>query len=306
MKRGSAVMVSFSSTIDPAVLDHLGPIDLPLLSTIAVRDAAPHRGGPFPAVIFSHGFGGNRLQSVSLTTHLASQGFVVVATDHVGRSIAELVPCMFSPPLDGCALAFDDPAPPDIDALADWLEEPPSWLDVDVSGGLGLMGHSAGGSSTVTVGNTDARFVALAPMAGGDAVTRADVAVQRWAGSCDGIVPETSSADAQAASVVGDYLVLSDAGHLAFSDLCALDLGGLIDELTLRDDVSDIFLDQARQLAIDGCPGAAPVPGLCDAFLPLDDSEPLLEDGLSGFFGAALRGDEAVAIAGDGVVLVNP
>ena len=56
----------------------------------SVRGAAPdHRGGPFPLVGFSHGNQGVRFQSVYLTEHLASHGFVVVAPDHPGNTIGD-------------------------------------------------------------------------------------------------------------------------------------------------------------------------------------------------------------------------
>ena len=42
--------------------------------------------GNYPLVVFSHGFAGYPEQSVSLTTHLASWGFVVAAPDHVATS----------------------------------------------------------------------------------------------------------------------------------------------------------------------------------------------------------------------------
>ena len=46
------------------------------------RAPADHRGGPFPLIGFSHGSGGLRVQSVYVTEHLASWGYVVVAPDH--------------------------------------------------------------------------------------------------------------------------------------------------------------------------------------------------------------------------------
>ena len=56
----------------------------------SVRDAPPDpRGGPFPLIAFSHGNGGVRFQSVYLTEHLASHGFVVVAPDHPGNTITD-------------------------------------------------------------------------------------------------------------------------------------------------------------------------------------------------------------------------
>ncbi len=49
----------------------------------AVRDAAPvTTGGPFPLVIVSHGYPGNRYLMSHLCENLASKGFVAVAIDH--------------------------------------------------------------------------------------------------------------------------------------------------------------------------------------------------------------------------------
>jgi predicted dienelactone hydrolase len=49
----------------------------------AVRDAAPlPANGPFPLVIVSHGYPGNRFLMSHLTENLASKGFVVASIDH--------------------------------------------------------------------------------------------------------------------------------------------------------------------------------------------------------------------------------
>ena len=74
--------VDFDGFLPASVTDRLGPVDFPSIPTIAVRDA-PLRvpETPYPVVLFSHGFGGTRLQSVDYTTHLASRGYVVIAPD---------------------------------------------------------------------------------------------------------------------------------------------------------------------------------------------------------------------------------
>lgn len=48
----------------------------------AVRDAAPSPAGPFPLVVVSHGYPGNRFLMSHLGENLASKGFVVAAADH--------------------------------------------------------------------------------------------------------------------------------------------------------------------------------------------------------------------------------
>jgi len=48
----------------------------------AVRDAAPSDGGPYPLVILSHGYPGNRYLMSHLGENLASKGYVVASIDH--------------------------------------------------------------------------------------------------------------------------------------------------------------------------------------------------------------------------------
>jgi hypothetical protein len=56
----------------------------------AVRDAAPLPAStPFPLVILSRGYPGNRYLMSHLGEHLASRGFVVVAIDHPGSTYAD-------------------------------------------------------------------------------------------------------------------------------------------------------------------------------------------------------------------------
>ena len=58
----------------------------------ALRDAEPDlSAGPYPLVVFSHGLGGFRFQSVYFVEHLASHGFVVIATEHPGSTIMDAV-----------------------------------------------------------------------------------------------------------------------------------------------------------------------------------------------------------------------
>jgi predicted dienelactone hydrolase len=56
----------------------------------AVRDAAA-TAGRWPLVAFSHGFGGHRRQSTFFCTHLASHGYVVVAVDHAGNTMTDVI-----------------------------------------------------------------------------------------------------------------------------------------------------------------------------------------------------------------------
>jgi predicted dienelactone hydrolase len=56
----------------------------------ALRDAAPDTSrGPYPLVVFSHGLGMARVGCAYLLEHLASWGFVAMAIDHPGSTLAD-------------------------------------------------------------------------------------------------------------------------------------------------------------------------------------------------------------------------
>lgn len=98
---------------------------------------------PRPVVVFSHGNGGIRYQSVFLTEHLASHGWVVVAPDHLGNTLLDLddvprVEVAYRRPTDA-ARTFDH--------LLDRASDPSDPLSgcVDPDAGYTIIGHSFGG-----------------------------------------------------------------------------------------------------------------------------------------------------------------
>ena len=290
-------VLDLSAFVPAAVLDALGDVDLPILPVPAVRDAdlrLPE--APYPVLLFSHGFGGFPLQSATLTAHLASRGYVVVAPEHPGRRLADLLPCLFSPPLDGCEIAFEDPAEEDLPAVLDavdgWAAAEDGFLGGSLDTGLiGLFGHSAGGNSTASVGTAEARFGALVPMAA-DAATGREVPTLYAGGTCDGTVVFSGTEAAWSASPGARLLALEAAGHLAFSDLCALDLGAFAQaHLAGREDVHSTLLQALEALATDGCPGYAPPEGCgAGAFLGQDDADAILRHYVTVHFDEALLG----------------
>lgn len=279
-----------------------GDVTIPTLTTRAVRDA-PARvlDERLPLVVFSHGFGGFRSQSVDLTSHLASRGYVVVAPDHDGRSLAAVAPCLFNPPAGTCALSFDVDDVGDLTAALDGAlgldDDVGALIDPDA---IGAFGHSAGGAATVTFANAEPRVAAALPMAGAGAFTR-DLPSRIVGGSCDGVVPETSLR-AEGPTASEGYLAVVDAGHMAFSDLCRVDLGAVGEALLARDDVSPLFARQMITLAVDGCPGYAPpedLAGCGGAYPPAEDVDPAIRAVVTAFFDQHLYG------RGDGVDAVS-
>ena len=78
------VAVWYPTAAQPKSYNYGGPT-----SGIIAVDAAPlAKGGPYPLLVFSHGYGGGGLGSIFFTEHLAAKGWIVVAPDHHDRHSA--------------------------------------------------------------------------------------------------------------------------------------------------------------------------------------------------------------------------
>jgi dienelactone hydrolase len=139
----------------------------------AVRDAEPLEGAR-RVVLFSHGFAGHRRQSTFFCSHLASHGYVVVAPDHAGNTMNDMVMLALSlgaeqMPKDPEALlgsyVFDRPR--DLSLILDAIVERKlahTLGELD-AGEVGVTGHSFGGWTALVLGARDPRVRAVLPMA---------------------------------------------------------------------------------------------------------------------------------------------
>jgi alpha-beta hydrolase superfamily lysophospholipase len=178
--------------------------------------------GPWPVVVFVHGTAAFSTQSLSDLTHWASRGVVVVAATHPGLYLADSL-ALFCP---------DDPTGPrdldgDVDALLAAVGGGGAglgFLSGALSDRVALVGHSAGANTVVAAGNrveASADVDVVVSLAGSAALERAGVAFLAMAGTADSVVRASASVEAWGSSSTPRRLVtLTNAGHLAFSDLC--------------------------------------------------------------------------------------
>ncbi len=115
----------------------------------ALRDAKPDpSGGPYPLIVFSHGSNAIRLQSVFLTEHLASHGYIVAAPDHPGNTFYDSDDTLTA------RGAIDRPL--DIRVVIDAILEMDEAGTFPVGGivdetRIGMTGHSYGAYTTLMV-----------------------------------------------------------------------------------------------------------------------------------------------------------
>lgn len=176
--------------------------------------------GPYPAVVFVHGTAAFRHQSLTHVTQWASRGFVVIAADHPGLILGDVL-TMVCPdtPTGARDLAGD------VAALVAALGAPAGDLAflagrVD-AGRLALAGHSAGAAAAAASSGLPGVQVVLS-LAGNQPATGAGLARTVFlAANRDDIVSPAASRDAWSrSSTPRHFVTIHGTGHLAFSDLC--------------------------------------------------------------------------------------
>ncbi|HAE59602.1 MAG TPA: hypothetical protein DCG54_08865 [Anaerolineae bacterium] len=157
----------------PWFLDHLV-----YAKTNSYQDARPNpEGGPYPLILFSHGWRGFREQNTFQMQELASHGYVVVSIQHTYGAILTVFPDGTVAPNNPSALPSGVPED-EYDAaarklVAQWAEDIGYTLDVltkwntnDPAGRftglldleqIGAMGHSTGGGAVIQFCATDPR-----------------------------------------------------------------------------------------------------------------------------------------------------
>ena len=257
-----------ASLLSPDLQAQIEPELRPQYEIDAHPGADPATDGPFPVVLFSHGYAGFPEQSADLTSHLASWGFVVVAPDHVERSLSGLLgtaaagvkpmedPAVLSASLDAAIADADRDGSPLVDLL-----------DLDH---VAVVGHSAGARAAYLTASSDDRVDAFISYSVGLTAGPEDTATEPppvpkvpgmvMLGEADGIIPADTSRSVYEGMATPKYLVeIADAGHLVFSDICLIgrDQGGLV---ALVKEAGLELPDTLLRLASDGCEDDALLP----------------------------------------------
>lgn len=248
-------------------------------------------GGPYPVVLFSHGFAGYPEQSVDLTTHLASWGYVVAAPDHVERSLGGLlgtasqgVPEQEDPAVLGATLDLvvaqggDDASP--LSGMVDAEK-------------VAVTGHSAGAGAAYRMASADERIDAYASYSVGDGgegeplPEAPDLPALIMLGEEDGIIPADATRELYEGLSAPRYLAeIPDSGHLVFSDLCLIgaDKGGLIG---IAEEIELPIPENLKDLGRDGCDDTE--------FVNVAEVFPSIDAISVGFLQAYLRDDPTAA-----------
>mmetsp|Transcript_126706 Transcript_126706/g.253230 ORF Transcript_126706/g.253230 Transcript_126706/m.253230 type:complete len:402 (+) Transcript_126706:54-1259(+) len=237
---------------------------LPLRQRTKLHDAAdityqtcdcfndlPIANGTFPVLAYIHGTAAFRTESLQQQTHWASRGFVVVAADHPGIQLFDLLGIVDGrlPPrtnqqsdVRGILNALQTNIPKELAILSGHLD----WQRVAV------VGHSAGGFAANDLGDV---ADVLIPMAGFAPKSGKRVkSVLVLAARNDTIVPypKEIQAYAQVSLVPRRFASVDALGHLFCSDLCWIgaSAGGIV-QIALDHGISAAKLFSS--LGANGC-----------------------------------------------------
>jgi dienelactone hydrolase len=223
--------------------------------------------GPYPVIIFLHGFSGFSAQSVVQMTHWASRGFVVIAADHPSIGLKTLLTNgiggldLTALSSTSCDLASAGKQTQEAVGELDALQDPTGDLaflagHIDMTR-VGASGHSAGAFGVSPL-STYKNVQVVAPMAGAGVCPSSSLRSSLIMGGMqDSIVAYSRQQSGFGTTPTPKRLVgLENAGHMAFTAFCPIgkDQGGILQAAMNAGVMFDpSFISLVGPLAADGC-----------------------------------------------------
>jgi predicted dienelactone hydrolase len=227
--------------------------------TASAQAEPPAAPGAYPLVAWSHGRSGTRSSYAMLCEGLAARGYVVIAPDHPGDTLADWL----------LGAAVDD-ATNETQRVADMRcvidaalgARPGLTLAPEIDAArIAVAGHSYGGFTALALAGSDARDERVRAAAGAQSLTRTltartleqiPVPVLMLVGALDATTPPATDADRAFATLTkhpgarARRFDVAHAGHQACSDV------GLYLELAPRiEGLPDLIVDFVQSMAAD-------------------------------------------------------
>ncbi len=203
----------------------------PELNSVIEMTAYPElpisEDGPFPIVLFSHGFGGFRQANSMNAAGVASWGFIVASTDHLERGLTEV------------SLPGTHPGPirdtEDMLAMIDLLESENVTAGGPFAGAVdaslvAATGHSAGGGASLRILEDPRIDAVVGYAAAGSATNESNKPVMLIGAAGDIAVTSERTREAfDGLNPPKRLVIVAETGHNSFTDQCPgiRELGGL-------------------------------------------------------------------------------
>ena len=239
-----------SSTLPPSLQGLLPPAYNTTTTIDAYTDPPASPAGPYPIVLFSHGFGGERLYYSHLLTGIASWGYVVVSADYLERGLAAQALGLKTTP----TAAFDRSIM--LDSLAAVKQASSSATSVlhgvANPAKVAAVGHSAGGGTAFNALDVPGVSTAIgwAPVAPAGAPSSKPVMLIGAEGD-QAVLPKTVAGEYRAFPGRKALVEISGEGHNTYTDICVgiRQGAGLIEYAVAHHFVSASL----AKLGINGC-----------------------------------------------------
>lgn len=216
--------------------------------------------GPYPVVLFIHGTAGFRTTNMDNATHWASRGFVVIAGDHPGIQLRDM---LGAASLGGGGGAADQAGDgrkmlAELAATAGDVKFLKGHIDMKR---VGVLGHSAGGGAVSSYGDIADVIVVYAAGSGVTDSTRT-TSMMSLMGETDGVAGANMAGYDSSTTKTKRYVSIAKGGHLVGGNLCTLrdptdpnkDLIDLAEEFKLGGLLSDLGLVRSFfGRLFDGC-----------------------------------------------------